>query len=65
MNANDGVIEFLRPADYGHRSDNGNYGWEISTSYQKGMGRTEKITPYRRYKKPTLVEGVQYHPCKD
>jgi hypothetical protein len=37
------------------------YSGEVSTSYPKGNGTNGKNCAQRRSKKPTLIEGVQYH----
>lgn len=65
MNDNDGVIEFYSRLITGIGPDNGKLWMGISTSYPKGNGTNGKNNANGRYKKPTLIEGVQYHSCED
>ncbi|HSZ33827.1 MAG TPA: hypothetical protein VK772_10985 [Puia sp.] len=65
MNTNDGVTAFTSRLGTVIGPDGILWMIEISTSYPKGNGTNGKNNADWRYKKPTLIEGVQYHPGED
>jgi hypothetical protein len=62
LNGRMGVVPLWRPHYDAHEVKHaGRYGIGVSTSYPKGNRADGKNCAQRRSKKPTLIEGVQYH----